>query len=448
MLRIKEIWIKNDRQFKDFYLDLGDLPDDGRDICFIGSNGTGKSTLLRMIKTHLETGQTVAEVAFQNEFTYFQRRDAQEERALIINCEGKNHAYIQQDEHGAVRIAKDLNSIKSLNRPNPILTPPPSYSPDRTLSATKGVENARIAYCPPEDDPKANGKIPTVSEALELLKRPSLVHEIGNRSITGFWKQLTFAIVQRDKAFKAFMKHPENEDLSLKAANEAFDQQFPDVLQGLAEKWTALLDQAGLKLDTQGAKLPVQLTEKLEANLQLANGNPLPYEDLSTGIRMYLYRIGYLYSLFFRNDVENSLLLLDEPETSLFPDFVYGLLATYRAAVNKDTQIIAATHDPIFAAQFHPECRFILEFNDDGYVTARPGVSPRGDDPNDLLRRDFGMRTVYGKDGLDAWRRYLQIRQKLGEDIGEGERVTLAKEYMTLGTQYNFPEGDEISSEG
>ena len=55
MMKISEIYIKNYLQCRDFHLNLTD-PDTGEPldkVCFIGANGTGKSTLLRIINNFL-----------------------------------------------------------------------------------------------------------------------------------------------------------------------------------------------------------------------------------------------------------------------------------------------------------------------------------------------------------------------------------------------------------
>lgn len=51
---------------------------------------------------------------------------------------------------------------------------------------------------------------------------------------------------------------------------------------------------------------------------------------------------------------------------------------------------------PIVAAQFRPEERVILDFDQAYHVRAKRGVSPVGDDPNDVLEKDFEVRSIDG----------------------------------------------------
>ena len=130
-------------------------------------------------------------------------------------------------------------------------------------------------------------------------------------------------------------------------------------------------------------------------------------------------------------------LLVDEPENSLYPDFLYDLLDKYLGII-RNTQFFAATHNPIIAAQFRPEERVVLDFDQDGYVASRRGTVPEGDDPNDLLAKDFEVRSLYGREGLAKWERFLQ-RRRLIKKAGNGdEKRALIDEYMNIGNAYNF----------
>lgn len=64
-------------------------------------------------------------------------------------------------------------------------------------------------------------------------------------------------------------------------------------------------------------------------------------------------------------------MLLDEPENSLFPDFLLNLIETYQEVMidkngENNTQFFVSTHSPIIAAQFEPYERIVLEWNDEG----------------------------------------------------------------------------------
>ncbi len=153
----------------------------------------------------------------------------------------------------------------------------------------------------------------------------------------------------------------------------------------MAALWNKILAKAGLEFDVEGASNPIQLTDNLNAYIRLKSTRQIvPYQALSTGIRNFIFKIGHIYSLYFGRTIQNGFLLVDEPENSLQPDFLYDLIGIYERIIQQ-TQFFIATRSPIIAAQFEACERFILEFEDTGFVTARKGIAPEGDDPNDLL---------------------------------------------------------------
>jgi hypothetical protein len=71
------------------------------------------------------------------------------------------------------------------------------------------------------------------------------------------------------------------------------------------------------------------------------------------------------------------------------------------------------------------------------------GTVPEGDDPNDILTRDFRVRSVYGAKGQEAWRRYRDLRIQSRAEPDPARKAALVAEYLRLGREYNFPAGGE-----
>jgi len=177
----------------------------------------------------------------------------------------------------------------------------------------------------------------------------------------------------------------------------------------------------------------------------IAEDAVIPYAELSTGIRSFLFRLGHLLTIFRFHPGKGGIVLIDEPENSLHPDFLFELLSHYKRAA-PGAQMFFATHSPIVAAQFKPEERFILEFDADSGVVVRRGVTPEGDDPNDVLLRDFAVRTLYGPKGLENWKRFRKLDQSIQQATDPKIRKEMLHEYLELGRTYNFGPHDEVSS--
>jgi hypothetical protein len=141
--------------------------------------------------------------------------------------------------------------------------------------------------------------------------------------------------------------------------------------------------------------------------------------------------------LYFQRKIERGFLLVDEPENSLYPDLLYDLIDEYLSII-ENTQLFVATHSPIIAAQFEPYERIHLDFDDRGFVTATHGVTPIGDDPNDLLIKDFHVRSIYGKQGLQKWERFLELQRLISKTSDVTRKQQLIDEYLAIGNAYNF----------
>jgi len=296
-------------------------------------------------------------------------------------------------------------------------------------------------FCPAElektieflDVPQTN-----LNDSLKLFEQFPSNHLVSNETITDFWKTLIYHLKKRDNDFLEFQNLEEYQNRTVREVREEFDSKHPKILDSLAKLWDEILGKAGLEFDAAGASNPIQLTDNLKAYIKLkSTGERINYNDLSTGIRNFIFKVGHIYSLYFNRNVESGVLLVDEPENSLFPDFLYDLVDIY-LRITHNTQIFMATHNPIIAAQFEPYERFILEFDDQGHVQARRGTVPVGDDPNDILSKDFGVRSLLGKEGVKKWERYIELRTliKLTEDREEKSR--LLDEFMRIGNEYNF----------
>lgn len=172
-----------------------------------------------------------------------------------------------------------------------------------------------------------------------------------------------------------------------------------------------------------------------EYSIPIKSGNSeeiIPISSLSTGTK------GLLLSMFplFELNTNDSIILLDEPERSLFPDMQIDLINHYQKLA-PDAQFIVATHSPFIAAAFEPEERFILYFDENGEVAVRRGKSPIGDDPNDILRNDFKVN-YYNEFGKKAYRDYLELKMKVKQETEPKKKEELIVELAELGDKYNF----------
>lgn len=165
----------------------------------------------------------------------------------------------------------------------------------------------------------------------------------------------------------------------------------------------------------------------------------IPGTGISTGTRQLILSALPIYKL----AGEETIILFDEPERSLFPDVQRSLIDLYLTLKPK-AQFFFATHSPIIAAQFEPCERIILKFDEQGNITHHKGIAPEGDDPNDILRKDFGMSPLMPKKGVQMYEKYLGLLTDLEQEQDQKKKMDIAKEVLDLAGLYNFPVKENV----
>jgi len=444
-LRIRTLKLKGIRQFRDVTFDFTD-PKTGKPldrICLIGGNGTGKSTILRLLASDKVLGVPSSTPRWAGKL------EANASMHVEFENDGSSACLYGKPNQLKWGSRRDPNSKENFEEFAELV---PLGSTDEQNKWIAELRDLITVYCPPDSElPPNSSKIndlPTanLNVALAFLKKPPTKFMVGQDKVADFWMLLIALIKDREARLIEYNRLPENQHRTISEVEKEFLAKNPDILKELAGFWEPILLKAGLRFDYEKASQPVQLTDNLKAYIYLVAENAvLPYAELSTGIRSFLFRLGHLYTIFRYHKGKGGIVLIDEPENSLYPDFLFDLLAHYRQTA-PGSQIFFATHSPIVAAQFKPEERFILEFDPDRGVVVRGGVTPEGDDPNDVLLKDFAVRTLYGEKGLASWNRFRELNRIIETESDPKKRKALLKEYLELGRAYNFDPHNELSA--
>lgn len=208
---------------------------------------------------------------------------------------------------------------------------------------------------------------------------------------------------------------------------EYWKNENPNPLIELAEKClNPIFKKVNLEVDIVDTSVAIPLKP-------INKDKAIPANALSTGTKQLLLTALPLFKL----PTDNTMILIDEPERSLYPDMQIELMDYYKNLA-PNAQFIVATHSPFIAAAFEPEERFVLYFGEDGKVKVRNGVSPIGDDPNDILYNDFGLSSVINKAGEEAYKIYLAKKQQMIFEEDKAKKKELLKEVEEIGEKYNF----------
>jgi predicted ATP-dependent endonuclease of OLD family len=452
-MKICKLIVPEYQQFKNFELDLtypeghtkvGEPLDK---VCFIGTNGTGKSTLLSLLQASLgsmsdEPSSTLLPIILK-------LRD--NNKSFYFNNSGKFlpnkilQIFLSDD------IDKKENWVQVLNENIKRFKKGAGYDADfqtylilEESLKLKNNSDDLVIYSPAESHQNHLIGLPDIpetnlNEALNLFKNFSFIHFVSNSTIKEFWKLLVYLVKKRENERDIFENKEDSLNKTKKQLIEEFEKINPKILEKLSELWNRILAKAGLEFDFENAKIPIQLKDNLIAYIKLKSDNKkmIKYSELSTGIRNFIFRLGYIFALYFNRKISNGFLLVDEPENSLYPEFLYDLVNVYYG-ITQNTQLFMATHNPIIAAQFEPCERIILEFDENGFVTSRKGSAPVGDDPNDILTQDFELKNLMGKEGQKMWDKYIELKKKLIKSTSIKEKDELISQISSIGDKYNF----------
>lgn len=439
---IKRLHLANYRQFRDTTLDFTDGQGRAlRRVCLIGRNGTGKTTTLCVLASFVRTlhrrkvqyrpvaveweldGEPVFTLDHPHRRGVYRGSPAPRQMSAILHAGDQASLDRALGDAGCQPV--DASGVASQ-----------ALQPGRDLLATVQASGEVL-----QNQGPALTDVPgtSLNDALALMKEFPVEHFISDAHITGMWNTLIYLVKKRDNDRQAFEVRPDNLHRTKAALIEEFERDHPPVLEALGELWNRLLAPAGLEFDVAGASIPVQLNENLHAYIKRRDsGERVPYKALSAGMRNLMFRVGHLLLLFWRRHYESAFVFVDEPEASLFPDFLYELMPVFDDIVGERTQLFVATHSPIVAAQFQPEERIILDWDADGFVVASKGRAPKGDDPNDLLTKDFGLTELLGPEGRSRWREYQQLRHEIRSKRGTPEADELLERASRIAREYGF----------
>ena len=359
-MKVSEFYIKKYHQFEDFTLNLT-YPEGHKlagqplnKVCFIGQSGTGKTTLLDVLKEFViglkiffdsEDVQSMdLEINKDFGFVYLKTLyDNNEVKVLFDNeSKAKNkgdfyeyYTLVEQVIH------KDINvtypNFKLFNYPSDIELPKIGKN-NNNVKYSFGLKDYSVIDF---EEYNMNQVWQTINEAI-----------IEDREIE----------IKKSLEISKILRNPKvSKDVLDKATDEfrKWREETPNPIQDLADNYLdKIIGRFNLKVKTE---LDFEKKEDIETiKIQQKNGKEIPFEALSTGTKQVILTALPLYGL----KPKDSIILFDEPERSLYPDIQTEIVDFY-TSMAENSQFFFATHSPLVAASFEPWEIVELKFNEE-----------------------------------------------------------------------------------
>ena len=371
-MKISHIEIQSYLQFKDFSLDLTYPKGHEKEgqpldkVCFIGQSGTGKTSLLNLIKTIITDGSHIGKFAHESMHKVI---------ADIVLGNNKANGRITI-ENGNVK----SEFIQKFNK-NKLIPPKIEVEYFQFLNSQYQNQNILVSF-PAEMNtnlqsifkPKTERGIMVSSNETDIpssLNENSLKYfDFDQSNIESVWN-IILDDIQKYKVAQLGFNNELSNRLNSKAIEiETFLKDFqawkaknPNPLKELADKLNPMLNRFFLEIKpefdfkTADDLRFIQVYQK-DGNQEITNSG------WSTGTKQLIMTATPLLKL----NTDKSVILIDEPERSFYPDIQKDLMGFYRHLAPK-AQFFVATHSPIIAASFDPWEIIELKFNEKGNIT-------------------------------------------------------------------------------
>ena len=396
-------------------------------ICLIGQSATGKTSLIELI---FETIKYLFSLEIVNKKflfdTFEETNPLNGELTLNLNNEYLNY----HKDSISFKGNKFINGMSSgsIEKLIPLDLAKSMYYIKSNIISDKNIE--LFSTNPINLIEKYNSQIENIkiSTRNNRIKPQTLTFDDKVDEIT--WLFLINEILDYRKNFTQKMSELIHKGLlanqnKLSSEFKKWQKDNPNKIEELAEKFNPILEKLNLEIDIIDTEFSIPIKNKNSDEI-------IPIQNTSTGTKGLLLSFLPIYKL----NTKDSIILIDEPERSLYPDMQMDLMEYYQNLA-PEAQFIVATHSPFIAASFEPEERFILSFDDEGKVVVRRGSSPIGDDPNDMLENDFGINYI-NKFGQRKHKEYLELKQQIFFEKDENKKKKIAEKLEKLGEEYNF----------
>lgn len=433
-MKISKISLKGYNQFKDLEIDLTYPKGHEKEgqplekICFIGQSGTGKTSLLRLIKYFITNSDKIGvgislnpiELNLVNMVIRFEdflyEKSSNTTTFLIKNLTGESDDSWFSKFNTAIELFKSKNKTILINLPTERLI---NHEED-VIFSDKYINSTLFKNKLDYLDNLKPGEfidfaIEDVSKTWDLVLLDIKKHQATELE----WRSKISEI-----ALKIDSKPKEIDKINNAYRN--WLSKNPNPLEILAQEMNKILLEFGVKIKTDYDKESIFNIGSIV--LQTLYGKTIGRDFWSTGTKQIIDTAIPLIEI----KPKNAIILIDEPERSLYPNLQQKIVDFY-TNLGKDCQFFFATHSPIIASSFDPWEIVELKFDE-----SHANIIQENNYQNE---RHVDNYTVYPK-----YLKWDDILLKLFDLTDEGNNNYRMEELMKVASLKN--ELNELKSKG
>ncbi|MCX6231213.1 MAG: ATP-binding protein [Bacteroidetes bacterium] len=365
-MKIHKISLNNYNQFNNLEIDLTYPKGHKKEgkpldkICFIGQSGTGKTSLLRLIKYFITNKRGIGtgvsldpiekdKVKMIMSFDKFLYEKFVEPKSFLIHniTDKSDDSWFSEWQ---IALSNHFSTYK------PILI---NFPTERLVNKNEEVINDEIIK---NSDEKKNKRI----KYLEDLK-PGEIVDFAFEDSSKAWdlvlsdikKHQSIDLEWRSKISEIILK-TNSEPSDFEKINREFQNWLtknPNPLDLLAKEINKILIEFGIKIKTDIDKESIFHIGSIL--LQTLDGKTIDRDFWSTGTKQIIDTAIPLIEI----KPKNAIILIDEPERSLYPNLQQRIIDFYTNLGN-NCQFFFATHSPIIASAFDPWEIIELKFDE------------------------------------------------------------------------------------
>jgi predicted ATPase len=444
-MKIKGIHINDFRQFKDIHLDLTYPKGHEKEgkpldkVCFIGQSGTGKTTLLKEIIALLDSKRIILDKLPEQSKIQHKIEVTGNDQIEII---GKFKSKKDYDYDNFTIWGENFNDklyeeyFKTLKTIYIYFPSEIQEFQDNIIGSP--VDSISHSIFQDSEESKKN-----ISDELSKLKEKRHynfsvddTHEIWKSILINARDYMVNELSYSQKISKALVKNADKTDEIIESF-KTWQKDNPNPFKELAKVLDPIIKPFNLKVKEDP---DFEKAEDLDfIKLETLDHSLVPYYIWSTGTKQIVLTAIPIHNL----DTNKTIILIDEPERSLYPD-IQQEIVNYYSSLAPSAQFFYATHSPIIASSFEPWEIVELKFNYDKgkvfqekYYEGKRHVDNYFINPqylrwDSILTKVFDLKEKGNEKRIEKLMELAALGKKIEKEKDKPRKTEFYKEYKKL----------------